>query len=250
MSEVYPDSSQSRTQWSLISKARGDSEEATQALEALASRYRDWICDYMRALGRNVDADDLTQEFFARKFLRASFLGSVKRGNGSFRTFLKLCVRRFIIDATRRRARPGDGPLDVELDASTEFGTAERALSSLDPTADRQLDQAWARALIERARDQLVFEFAKSNRHELGAYFFRELDEEPDRLTRQEIAVRTGLTAGAVTTSFYRFRERLKFLIRSEVSDTVSDPSELEEELRGLRGAFTTGDPKANWVTP
>lgn len=250
MSEAYHDNSQSRTQWSLISKARGDSDEAAQALEALASRYRDWICNYMRALGRNTDAEDLTQEFFARKFLRASFLGSVKRGSGSFRAFLKLCVRRFIVDATRRRARPGDGPSDVELDASTDQGTAELELGSLDPTADRQMDQAWARALLGRARDQLVFEFAKSNRQELGACFLRELDEEPDLPTHQEIATRLGLTQGAVTTSFYRFRERLKFLIRSEVSDTVTDPSELEDELRGLRGAFAIGDPKAKWVTP
>lgn len=250
MSEAYHDNSQSRTQWSLISKARGDSEEATQALEALASRYRDWICDYMRALGRNNDADDLTQEFFTRKFLRASFLGSVKRGSGSFRAFLKMCIRRFIIDATRRRTRPGEGPMDVELDASTDVGAAELQLGSLDPTADRQMDQAWARAILGRARDQLVFEFAKSNRRELGECFLRELDEEPDLPTHQAIAARLGLTQGAVTTSFYRFRERLKFLIRSEVSDTVTDPSELEDELRGLRGAFATGDPKAKWVTP
>jgi|JI10StandDraft_1071094.scaffolds.fasta_scaffold369132_2 RNA polymerase sigma factor (sigma-70 family) len=249
MSEPHSDVTASRTQWSLISKARGDSEESLRALDVLAGRYRQWICDYMRTLGRRADSEDLTQEFFTRKFLRAAFLGSVKRGKGSFRTFLKLCVRRFVIDATRKRPQPGEGPAVVELDTELEEGGPVMELGSLD-SPDRQIDQAWARTILSRARERLVAELTKANRRELGAYFLQELDEEPDLLTHQEIGSRLNLSAGAVTTSFYRFRERLKFLIRAEVEDTVSEPSELEEELRTLRGAFGSENPGRKWVLP
>lgn len=212
-------------------------------MEVLAGRYRGLICDYMRALGRTSDAEDLTQDFFARKFLKESFLKSVHRGTGSFRKFLKLCVKRFVIDQTRKRVQPGEGGGNVELNAVDEAGAPAFELGSLEPTADRQMDQAWVRVIIGRARERLEQEFRKANKVELGVCFLRELDEEKGLPTHQEIAGRLGMSQGAVTTSFYRFRERLKFLVRSEVEETVDGSAELEEELRGLRAAFSVGDP-------
>lgn len=238
----------SSTQWSVISCARGDSEEAMQALEQLASRYRGLIRDYLKALGRGEDAEDLTQEFFARKFLRDSFLASVHRGTGSFRKFLKLCVKRFVIDHTRRRVRPGGQVGDVALGVVEEDGGTGLQLGSSEPTADREMDRAWARAIIARARQRLEAEFVRAGKVELGASFLRELDEEMGLATHAEIAARLGMSAGAVTTSFYRFRERMKFLVRAEVEATVSDRSDLEEELRGLREAFAAGDASGRLV--
>jgi len=232
----------SKTQWSLISRARGNSEEAFEALEHLAARYRGPICDYLRALGRTSDAEDLTQEFFHRKFLRESFLNSVHRGSGSFRKFLKLCVRRFLIDQIRKRPLPGCDVKDIDLDAVDESGAPLLEISSSLPTADRQLDRAWVRELILRARLRLEVEFKRAGKDELGSCFLRELDEEPDLPTHQEIGSRLGMSPAAVTTSFYRFRERLKFLIRAEIEETVDGSVEMEEELRCLKGAFVEGD--------
>lgn len=242
MPETGDSTTSSQTQWSLISRARGDSNEAAEALDRLSVRYRGLICDYLRALGRTSDAEDLTQEFFARKFLRESFLKSVHRGTGSFRKFLKLCVRRFLIDQTRRRVAPGEGGRDVGLDAQDDSGTPVWELGSTEPAADRQMDQAWARALIARARERLQAEFATAGKAELGRCFLRELDEEPGLPTHKEIGRHLGMSQGAVTTSFYRFRERLKFLIRAEVEQTVDGSAELNEELRGLRAAFAAGE--------
>lgn len=213
-----------------------------QALEQLASRYRDLIRDYLKSLGRGEDAEDLTQEFFARKFLRDSFLASVHRGTGSFRKFLKLCVKRFLIDHTRRRIQPGAQAGDLVLGVAEEGGGGGLELGSGVLAADREMDRAWARAIIARARARLEAEFVRAGKVELGAGFLRELDEDPGLPSHAEIAARLGMSAGAVTTSFYRFRERMKFLVRAEVEATVADRSELEEELRGLREAFVSGD--------
>jgi DNA-directed RNA polymerase specialized sigma24 family protein len=200
------------------------------------------IRDYLKSLGRGEDAEDLTQEFFARKFLRDSFLQSVHRGTGSFRKFLKLCVKRFLIDHTRRRVQPGGQAGDVVLGVGTEDGGIVRELGSGEPSADREMDRAWARAIIARARERLEAEFVRANKVELGASFLRELDEETGLPSHAAIAERLGMTPGAVTTSFYRFRERMKFLVRAEVESTVADRSDLEDELRGLREAFASGD--------
>lgn len=238
-----PQSETQATQWSLISRARSDSPEAFEALELLAQKYRDPIRDYIRALGRHDEAEDLTQEFFARKMLRESFLQSVHRGKGSFRVFLKLCVKRFLIDHHRRRRLPGEGEGAVSIDADVNPDGSERtlALDSLEPAADRAMDQAWARVVIERARERLETEFKRAGKVELGREFLREVEEDPEAVPHREIGERCGLSAGAVRTSFYRFRLRFQHLILEELSASVSDAADLEEEKRVLQDAFSRG---------
>lgn len=238
MPALDPASETQATRWSLISQARGDSPDAFSALEQLTQQYRDPIRDYIAALGHAGEAEDLTQEFFTRKFLRESFLQSVHRGSGSFRTFLKLCVRRFVIDHHRRRRRPGEGPGSVSLDQATDPDQAPPELMSLEPAADRALDQAWARSVIHRSRTRLSAEFARAGKSHLGEHFLRELDQDPQALEHREIGVQLGLNPGAVTTSFYRFRQRLQYLVGEELAATVQDPSEVETERQHLRAAF------------
>lgn len=238
MAILDPQSETQATQWSLISRARSDSPEAFEALEALAQKYRNPIRDYIRALGRHEEAEDLTQEFFAKKMLRESFLHSVHRGRGSFRVFLKLCVKRFLIDHHRRRRVPGEGEAAVPIDPGTDGDDRPLALDSLEPAADRAMDQAWARVVIERARERLEMEFKRAGKVELGREFLREVEEDPEAVPHREIGDRCGLSAGAVRTSFYRFRLRFQHLILEELSASVSDAADLEEEKRVLQDAF------------
>ena len=60
------------TQWSAILMAGGDSSPATRrALEQLCQAYWYPLCAYVRRQGHGVeDAQDLTQEFFARSLER------------------------------------------------------------------------------------------------------------------------------------------------------------------------------------
>ncbi len=231
------------TQWSLISRVRQDSPEAHEALERLAERYRDPIRDYIAALGHAAHCEDLTQEFFSRKFLRESFFQSVQRGSGSFRVFLKLCVKRFLIDHHRRRRAPGEGPDAVSLDAPSEPDLASAEYVSPAPSADRILDRRWAGSLIGRARERLQSEFSRAGKEELGRAFFGELDQDPEVPGHREIAARLGMSVGAVTTSFYRFRLRLQHLIGEELAATVESPDDVEAERQHLRAAFTTPEP-------
>jgi len=49
-----------------------------------------------------------------------------------------------------------------------------------------------------------------------------------------EIATRTGLKEGTVKVAVHRLRRRYDEMLREEISNTVSEPGEVEAELRHL----------------
>src|SRR5215510_13278573 len=85
------------THWTVIVNARAaDSSVARQALEKLCKTYWYPLYAFVRRQGRGPhDAQDLTQEFFAR-LLEKNFLGSVDRTKGRFRSFLLVCLKHFL----------------------------------------------------------------------------------------------------------------------------------------------------------
>jgi len=53
-----------------------------------------------------------------------------------------------------------------------------------------------------------------------------------------QAAERTGLSEGAAKQAVRRLRQRYRELLRSEIANTVSTPSEVEEEIQHLFSAF------------
>ena len=236
----------SQTRWSLISAARSDSPDGVEAMESLARAYLVPIRAYVASLCGEASADDLVQEFFARKFLRESFLASVRRGTGSFRTYVRLCVRRFVIDQVspeRKRPPPGDAPTDLRLDQPVEETGASSELVSGEPAADLALDRAWLRQLLIQARDRLGEECAKAGKLPIFTEFIRVLDEDPGALSHREIAALTGMSEESVTTAFWRLRERLKVLLNREIRKTVSSPEDWQAERDHLLSLFSSSAP-------
>jgi hypothetical protein len=91
------------THWSVVLSAREkNSARAAKALETLCRTY--WYplnADTRRRGHRPPDAEDLTQEFFAR-LLQKDYLQSVAQEKGKFRTFLLLAGVTFVCrDGTR-----------------------------------------------------------------------------------------------------------------------------------------------------
>ena len=77
------------THWSAVVSASGDtSPEAQRALEQLCVTYWYPLYAHVRRQGHAVeDAQDLTQEFFAR-LLERKYLRLADKNRGRFRTFL------------------------------------------------------------------------------------------------------------------------------------------------------------------
>jgi RNA polymerase sigma-70 factor (ECF subfamily) len=55
---------------------------------------------------------------------------------------------------------------------------------------------------------------------------------------RSETAARLGMTEGAVKVAVHRLRQRYRELLRAEIAETVTDPSDVDDEMRHLVAAL------------
>src|SRR6187402_2994549 len=85
------------THWSLVLLA-GDLQapQADAALDKLCAAYWPPLYAYVRRSGHSPeDAQDLTQEFFAR-LLEKQWMNAAEPSRGHFRTFLLVALKRFL----------------------------------------------------------------------------------------------------------------------------------------------------------
>ncbi len=135
-----------------------------------------------------------------------------------------------------RAAKRGSGQsiLSIEAGAGTNT-TAE--LQIPDPAglpADAFFDREWARTLVARALDLLANEFATGSKTEQFETLKPWLLGQVDSLSQAEAARRLDLTEGAVKVAIHRLRKRFRELVKVEIVQTVSEPSQVQEELRYL----------------
>jgi len=228
------------THWSVVQSAQDkDSPRSTEALESLCRTYWFPLYAFVRRQGRSPhDAQDLTQEFFAR-LLQKDGLKSAAREKGKFRTFLLVVLKRFLAnewDRQHAQKRGGFAPIvsiDQEL-AESRF--AAEPAHQLQP--DVLFDRQWAMTLLERAMTQLQEEHVASGRAKLFEYLQSCLAREESALPYAEIAARLHLTEPAVKMAVHRLRARYREILRAEIAHTVSSPKEIEEEVRHLFSAF------------
>src|SRR5262245_37998747 len=149
-----PDGLFRTTHWSVVLAARdGEASEPNRALETLCRAYWYPLYVYVRRRGFAVeDAQDLTQEFFAR-LLQRDFLKNVAREKGRFRSFLLVALKNFLATEWRRSdtAKRGGGRSFVSWE---EVQAEERA--AYEPAVDAAPDELYEREWAVTARDQAV----------------------------------------------------------------------------------------------
>ncbi len=57
---------------------------------------------------------------------------------------------------------------------------------------------------------------------------------------QRETAKTLGMEEGAVRVAIHRLRKRYRQLLREEISQTLTDPAQVDEEMRALFGAFNS----------
>jgi len=224
------------THWSLVIAAQSDDASRTRArnaLEELCSNY--WYPLYAFARNRgysSFDAQDLTQAFLAR-FIETAGFASADRERGRFRTYLLGAMKHFLANEWHRAKRQKrGGHVDfLEWDAlEPEARYALEPVHSTDP--DTRFDREWALELTARAVERLKTEWEAAGKVHLFQVLKASLTgTEPPR---EETASRLGMTEGAVKVAVHRLRQRYRECVRAEISETVNDPSEVEDEMRHL----------------
>ena len=221
--------------------AAGDrsSPEADGALEELCHTYWYPLYAYVRRQGHaRADAQDLTQEFFAR-LLEKNYLAGVNCNQGRFRAFLLAALKHFLAnewDRARRQKRGGGVP-PLSLDWS-DADTRYQIEPADDLSPDKLYDRAWALTLLEqvvaRLREENIAEGRGGQFEMLKFYLMVGKNDIP----HAEAAAALLMSEGAVRVAIHRLRRRYRELLKSEITQTLADPAQAEEEMRALLGAF------------
>jgi DNA-directed RNA polymerase specialized sigma24 family protein len=225
----------STTRWSVVLAAAGpDEPQASEALAVLCSAYWYPLYAYVRRRGYNPpDAEDLTQEFFAR-LLERNDLARVDRRKGRFRSFLLGGMNFLLADDHDRRCalKRGGGlaPLSSEA-AEAEGRYAMEPVETLTP--ERLYERAWVSTLIDRASRRLRDEYAASGKLDLYERLGTFRLDSAGQPSYFDLAERLGQSESAVKSAIWRLRRRHHQLVRDEIAQTVA-PGEEDDEIRYL----------------
>ena len=224
------------THWSVVMNAgRGDSTRAGPALARLCQTYWYPLYAYARRRGyRAHDAQDLTQEFFAR-LLDGRLLARADPGRGRFRSFLLASMNHFLAnewEKARAGKRGGGCPvLSLDLAAAEQRYDLEPVD---DATPDKAFDKQWALRLLETVLTRLEQEYQREGKAALFGLLKKSLTGTRESQPYAELAASMSMSEGAIKVAVHRLRRRYRDLIREEIAQTVASPEEVDSEMRHL----------------
>lgn len=238
------------TRWSLIllgANEQTDEDRARRALTQLCQAYWRPIFLFICRRGLSVeDAQDLTQDFFS-KILEPNWLQNADRKRGRFRALLLSSLKNFLSDAQRtKNARKRGGNLqfvafdDWVADAPSHLSISARALETLP--AERLYDLRWAATVVEQALRRLGEECERRGRLRLFDALSGYLASERTDISYAQLASLLGVAETVVKRQLHNLRQRYRAILRDEVSRTVADPTDVDDEIRHLCAALSAAE--------
>ena len=227
------------THWSVVLAAgQTNTPQALEALEKLCRTYWYSLYGYVRRSGRSApEAEDLTQEFFAR-LLQKDFPAGIKPQGGRFRSYLLAALKNFLVTewASRQTAKRGGGRMILSLD-DLDAEARYQSEPDKDAPAERLFERRWASALLDQVRGALAEEYAAEGKTRLFESLRSSLTGAAQLIRYDALALQLGMSEGAVKTAVYRLRKRYGELLRLEIARTVDRPEDVEDEIRCLIAA-------------
>jgi RNA polymerase sigma factor (sigma-70 family) len=221
------------TQWTAVVNAGGP--ESGRALARLCEDYWFPLYSFVRRSGYDAaEAEDLTQEFFAR-ILEKHYLAVADPQRGKFRCFLLASLKHFLANEWHRaHAQKRGGPQGVVAidfrDAENRYGN--KPADTLTP--ERLYERRWAIALLEHVLEELRQEMAREGKSALFEGLKELLAGPSGSRSYGQIAKDLGTTEAAVKMAIHRLRRRYRELLKDRIAQTVAGPDDLEDELRQL----------------
>jgi RNA polymerase sigma factor (sigma-70 family) len=214
--------------------------DAQQALADLCQAY--WFPVYAYVRRRTPDlheAQDLTQEFFTR-LVERNTLSTARQEGGRFRNFLLATLQNFLTNEWKRARAAKRGGKRSHLSLDLDSAEARYALEpSHSMTAERLFEQQWVLTLLARVLQRLEAEAKHGRKAEQFRTLKPFLQGQADTGDYGQAAVKLGTTEVAVRQLVHRLRKQYRAILRDEVSQTVADASEIDQELRRLFECIT-----------
>ena len=223
----------------MLAAGKRHTPQSDGALAELCQTYWFPLYAYVRHRGHSKpDAEDLTQTFFKR-LLEKNFLAGVDNEKGKFRAWLLASLKHFLAnewDKSQTQKR-GGGAAHLSLDwqtADTKFQVA----AANEPSPDKAFDREWALALLAKVIERLQKECETDGKIKLFEQLKMFLTAGKGDSAQAEVAKVLDMEEGAVRVAIHRLRKRYRVLLRDEISQTLTDESQVDAEMQALFGAF------------
>ena len=231
------------THWSVVLAAGSpESTRYQEAIEILCKTYWFPLYAYLRRRGYNRhQAEDYIQGFFA-SLLEKQGLRLANSDRGKFRSYLLGALKHFMADErdrARTQKRGGDSRVfSLDFD-NGEAQYAPEPVHQLSP--DKLFKRAWALTVLRGAASKLEAEWSAMHKQELFQHLVVYLAPAEETVSYRDMAAELSMSKAAVKTATYRMRKRYRELLRGEVAQTVATEEQIEDELRELFAAFSSG---------
>jgi RNA polymerase sigma-70 factor (ECF subfamily) len=226
------------TRWSVVVRAQSPAAGAAEgSLESLCRQYWPPLYAYVRRCGHSRhDAQDLTQEFFAR-LLEKNWLATADRSQGKLRSFLLTAMKRFLANAWDRSHAAKRGGLHVISSMDTEEG--EKLLASAATMAEETaFDRGWALTVLKSTLHRLRAEYEPAGKLREYERIKPALTSLRGEIEYDAIAADLQVLPASARSMVHRLRKRFRELFREEVAGTVATPDEIDGEMRALIAAL------------
>lgn len=227
------------TRHSVFERLRSDAAEPRrEAFGDLVDGYWKPVYKYLRVKWRlpAEDAEDAAQALFAEAFEK-SWFDRFDPAKARFRTFVRVCVDRLVMNRQQSSSREKRGAGRV---VSVDFAAAESELSgrtpAVPPEAEFFFQQEFVRALFDRAVTAMRDE-ALARGRALHWTLFERYDLAPgEKPSYAALAAEFSLTPGQVTGYLAQMRGAFRAHAMASLESLCVDRDEFRREARDLLG--------------
>lgn len=230
------------TRWTLVQAAAANpTVDSRQALSTLCQTYWPPVYAFIRRNGYDSDqSQDLTQGFFAL-MLEKNYLVRADQKRGRFRSFLLTAVKNFLANEWDRAnaLKRGGGQVAVSIDLVKAERWYEPAAAEA-VTPETIFERRWAISILEQVMARLRADFIHAGKIDQFEALSNFLEQDSDDVGYEELAGKMAMSAGALRMAVHRMRRTYRRLLREEITETVSDPDEIDAEIRFLVAILST----------
>jgi len=209
-------------------------------MEKLCQAYWYPLYAYLRRSGHATHAaQDLTQEFFARRIVTRRIFQGMQPTEGRFRSWLLTSLQNMVRNEWQKgqAARRGGAHPHCSLDfESAEGRFAAEPVHDLTP--EKLYDRSCATELLNLAMDQIREKYRQDGKIELFQELKMFLPGGHSTRSHAEVAARLGKSEDAIKMAVSRLKQEYRRQVRAEVKRIVNHPDPVDAELRHLRAAL------------
>jgi RNA polymerase sigma factor (sigma-70 family) len=229
------------TRHSMIAAVRSDDSGVRRGgFETLVAIYWKPVYKYLRVKWHASieDAQDTTQEFFARA-MEKRYFDAFEPSKGRFRTFLRVCVDRFMSNERKAagRLKRGGAHALVPLDFETAEGELRQHEVAVPADLEEYFHQEWIRTLLTLAVDDLRAEYESAGKA-LQFQVFQRYDLEAPAAgaptTYGAVAQELGVSVVDVTNYLSAARKAFRRVLLDRLRSICGEGGEFEAEARQL----------------